>query len=291
MKQILIRAARSIGLRPVRAPPYIALSRPFRFRRRALSAALGEATVSTSDEHPGLSTELGKLWLTTESSHKWPHYFPIYERVLSKYQGKTVRLLEIGVENGGSLRLWRKYLGEGATIVGIDINPDCMKHDDRASGVNVRIGSQADTKFLDELTKEFGPFDAIIDDGSHFASHIVASFQSLFPQALVAEGVYIVEDVHALYWESHRDSRFDLRAFVGDIVDLKHAHYWNRHTSQFMASHPNRLPHVSVSALGKMLGRIEIEDSVVIVHKNQSDIALPANIRLMPAEKDHARST
>ncbi len=41
--------------------------------------------------------------------HNWSHYFEIYERYFSRYRGKEVIVLEIGVFQGGSLQMWEDY--------------------------------------------------------------------------------------------------------------------------------------------------------------------------------------
>jgi hypothetical protein len=58
----------------------------------------------------------------TQRLHKWHHYFPVYERFIAPFRGRRVTLLEIGVQQGGLLELWRAYLGPAARIVGIDMN-------------------------------------------------------------------------------------------------------------------------------------------------------------------------
>src|SRR3954451_14611077 len=60
---------------------------------------------------------------------KWRHYFPIYERHLSRFRGQAVHLVEIGVFSGGSLPMWREYLGPRSRITGIDIDPACKAHE------------------------------------------------------------------------------------------------------------------------------------------------------------------
>ena len=57
--------------------------------------------------------------------HKWQHYLDIYERNLACYRDRPLFFLEIGIFDGGSLDMWRRYFGAEATIVGIDINQDC----------------------------------------------------------------------------------------------------------------------------------------------------------------------
>jgi 23S rRNA U2552 (ribose-2'-O)-methylase RlmE/FtsJ len=95
--------------------------------------------------------------------HKWAHYFPIYERHLAPLRNRTITVLEIGVSKGGSLQMWQRFFGPIATIVGIDINPECKQHEE--PGIHVRIGDQSDPKFLQSLIDEFGTFDIVIDDG------------------------------------------------------------------------------------------------------------------------------
>ena len=105
--------------------------------------------------------------------------------------------LEIGVSKGGSLQMWRRYFGPLAKIVGIDIDRKCKAHE--APGVFVRIGDQSDPAFLQSLIDEFGPFDVVLDDGSHEMDHLRKTFDFLYPR-MPKNGVYLVEDLHTAYW-------------------------------------------------------------------------------------------
>ena len=132
---------------------------------------------------------------------KWAHYLPIYDRHFSAWKDKTITFLEIGVADGGSLQFWRNYFGPSVTVLGIDINPNCWKHQDIA-GASIRIGSQADTNFLDSIVTEFGVPDIILDDGSHQQSHVITTFDYFYPK-MPKNGVYMVEDLHTAYWEEY----------------------------------------------------------------------------------------
>ena len=44
-------------------------------------------------------------------------------RRLNKYVNKKIVFVEVGVADGGSLHMWRSYLGKKARIIGIDLNP------------------------------------------------------------------------------------------------------------------------------------------------------------------------
>ena len=130
--------------------------------------------------------------------HKWEHYFPIYDRYFGPWKNKTLTFLEIGVSKGGSLQMWKRYFGPLATIVGIDINPNCSDHADE--DVLVRIGDQSDPIFLQSLLDEFGEFDIVLDDGSHHMDHVMKTFDFLYKHTS-KNGIYLIEDMHTAYWE------------------------------------------------------------------------------------------
>ncbi len=159
---------------------------------------------------------------------KWLHYLPIYDEVLGPYAGSKLKMLEIGVFKGGSLGLWRKFLGDEAVIFGIDINPDCAAYD--GNDARVRIGSQQDPQFLRRVVSEMGGLDVVLDDGSHVASHQRASFNVLFP--LLSEGgLYLIEDLHTSYWTYFGGGlkrRGTAVEFLKDKVDEIHRHYRTR---------------------------------------------------------------
>jgi len=149
--------------------------------------------------------DLKEYWLnnTGKKITKWTHYFPVYEKHFKPLTDKPIKILEIGILNGGSLQMWRNYFHPDSVIVGIDINPDCEVHEE--DGVHVRIGDQSDPEFLQSLIDEFGKFDLVIDDGSHHVSHVNKTFQFLYPK-IQNTGIYLIEDTHAAYWSSHGGS-------------------------------------------------------------------------------------
>ncbi len=144
-------------------------------------------------------------------SYKWTHYFPIYERHFEKYRNRTLTFLEVGAYLGGSTLLWSRYFGPLATIVSIDINPDCKKFEKH--NVKVRIGDQSDPKFLQSIIDEFGIPDIVLDDGSHIQSHINTTFQFLYPK-LNYNSIYMVEDLHTSYWPQWEGSLTDPDTFI-----------------------------------------------------------------------------
>ena len=138
---------------------------------------------------------------------KLAHYLPIYQDLFSALSG-NIKMLEIGVQHGGSYRLWSNYFGPDLlNWTGIDINEKCLKLNDLYDSSKCKVfhGSQDDSSFLKKVSADRGQFDVIIDDGSHCTDHIIKSFVEL-SGSLKSGGLYIVEDVHACYWEGFRGS-------------------------------------------------------------------------------------
>jgi len=187
--------------------------------------------------------------------HKWHHYIPIYSRYFSRFRATKVRFLEIGVSKGGSLTMWRKYLGEDAIIFGIDIDPDCAQYDN-ISG-NVRIGSQIDEVFLKSVIEEMGGVDIILDDVSHHMNHIPKTLNFLYP-LLSENGIYMIEDLHTAYWPifkgGYRSKKNFFHMIRGLIDDM---HHWYHGRS------------IKFPKISNECSAIHIHDSIVVLEKNK----------------------
>jgi len=146
-----------------------------------------------------MSQSLKEMFVTHKGRDvfKWEHFFAIYDRHCGDFRGREIKVLEFGVMRGGSLQLWKRYFGQGAMIHGVDINPRCKEYEE--SRITVHVGDQSDEIFLQELCKEFGPFDVVIDDGSHQVDHQKITLEALWP-SLKDGGVYICEDTHTSYF-------------------------------------------------------------------------------------------
>lgn len=238
---------------------------------KALGSQLAAPMDWSSADAP-LSGELAEIFATTPGTHKWAHYLPLYERVLAPNRSRPIRMLEVGVYKGGSLQMWRRYLHPDSVIVGIDIDPNCQQYDDPERNIHVRIGSQVDAEFLARVTREFAPFDVILDDGSHQTAHMVETFQRMF-DAVAEGGVYVVEDIHSNYWKSHRDSAMSFVDFTKFLIDAMHAHYMAVDDEMDLrAGNVNRRQSVEVPQVTTQLAGIEFYDSVAIFHRRTRDL-------------------
>ena len=134
--------------------------------------------------------------LGTDKSSEIHDYCRKYEKYLPFGRNDNLKILEIGVLGGQSLKMWKEYY-PNALIYGIDINPDALKH--KEDRISIEIGSQNDEVFL-EMMKSDGPFDMVLDDGSHMMSDVIFSFKHLF-ESIKPGGVYVVEDTCTSYWK------------------------------------------------------------------------------------------
>ena len=141
--------------------------------------------------------EIAKFYKTDKSSD-FHDYCKKYEKYLPFNRSDNLNILEIGVFRGGSLNTWSDYYFN-SNILGIDIDQNC-KVFEKGEKIKVEIGSQFDEKFLNYIVNQYGPFDLIIDDGSHNNQHVIFSFEKLF-SAINPNGVYIVEDSCTSYWQ------------------------------------------------------------------------------------------
>lgn len=135
--------------------------------------------------------KLNEIGLSYNSDKVSEHhnYLDLYEKHLEKIRFNNNQILEIGVLNGDSIKVFNEYF-ENSMITGVDINDRTFLNSDR---IKILQGDQSDINFLETFVDEF--YDVIIDDGSHRMDHQQITFGVLFKK-LKKGGVYIIEDLH-----------------------------------------------------------------------------------------------
>ena len=223
------------------------------------------------------------LTATTNVSDKWESYFGHYDRNLSRFQNreKAVRLLEIGVQNGGSLEAWKAFLGEDSVVIGTDVDSACSLVESPFS-VQCFTGNATDATWAKQLCEAKGPFDIIIDDGSHINSDIEKTF-ALFFSSILPGGVYICEDLHTAYWDkyggcqpSKRENVIEMFKEIADLVNLEH---WQNAANSSLSGQIPRLfkakefaSSLSVEVL-MTIESIEFCNSMVFIRKCESGMS------------------
>jgi 23S rRNA U2552 (ribose-2'-O)-methylase RlmE/FtsJ len=185
---------------------------------------------------------------------KWKHYFEIYERHFSRFRGSDVHVMEIGVSQGGSLQMWKRYFGPKARIFGVDINPHCSKFEDEQ--ITIFVGDQQDRLFLRSLPAQVGRLDILIDDGGHTMKQQIATYEELFPH-VDKNGVYLCEDLHTSYWRKWGGGYRRRGSFIEyskNLIDYLNA--WHSTTTR-----------LTVSDFTKCVHSLHYYDSVLVIEK------------------------
>ena len=126
--------------------------------------------------------------------HRYDRFYPTF---LEPLRNQKFNMLEIGIDQLGSLELWKEYFPK-AYIYGADIK---VEYEDKRSKVfKIDQSNDHDLQFLVDNTPSC---QFIIDDGSHHPYHQYLTFIKLFPNLLEEGGVYIVEDIECNYWRSN----------------------------------------------------------------------------------------
>ena len=152
----------------------------------------------------------------SDKSSRYHNYAVKYDKILSPYIHTFTDILEIGVSQGQSTKMWTDYFHK-ATIHGADINKAsviCEKYSDRIKFHHVDQRNRAQLKNLEQ----YGPFDLIIDDGNHFWMEQILTFETLFPY-LRPGGIYIVEDTTTSYWREYKNNPISPIDYFKKLVD------------------------------------------------------------------------
>jgi len=168
---------------------------------------------------------LGVKYETDKAADHW--YTSHYHRRFKHFRHDPVTVLEIGVggyenhEGGQSLRMWRDYFDNPeSVIVGLDVESKPP-----VEGCIIEQGDQSDPRVLQHLIDTYGPFDVIIDDGSHRPDDVMQSWVMLW-MALKDSGWYVVEDLQTSYWSSFGGSSVrtgeTVIGFLQGLIDRIH---------------------------------------------------------------------
>lgn len=200
---------------------------------------------------------------------KFAHYFPLYELHFARFVGARPRILEVGTQFGGSAEMWRKYFGEGTSIVGVDIEPRSEDTD----YMRLVQGDQGSVEFWhSQFAGQDASFDIVIDDGSHDNPHQITTLLQTW-RLLKEGGVYWCEDTHTSYYHDARVRDGGYRhprsfvEFAKNLADVVNA----EHTRNAIGVGPiggPRVPALLVSQFPGVRG-VHFYDSIVVIDKDK----------------------
>lgn len=213
---------------------------------------------------------------TDRVTDKWDSYLAIYDRAFAAYRDRDVSLLEIGIQNGGSLEVHARYFAHHKLIIGCDIHPRCgalnFPGNDK---IKVVVGDANAAETRARIAALSTGFDIIIDDGSHKSGDIILSFLYFFPR-LKSGGIFVIEDLHASYWENYDGGLFhpsSAMAFLKDLADLPNLEHWGLALTpqEYLAArHPKYAPVINACDLSGVYS-VQFFNSVCVIEKHLTD--------------------
>ncbi len=207
-------------------------------------------------------------------SDKWTRYFSEYDTLFEEFRDRSVRMLEIGVQNGGGLEIWARYFRNGLKFIGCDIDPNCaaLRFDDPR--IELVIGDANDDSTQKEILSHSPELDIVIDDGSHWSGDIVRSFLRYFSN-LVDGGVYVVEDLHTSYWKEYEGGLFDPFSsitFFKRLIDIVNSEHWGveRPPADILAGFQEKYGVRVTAEILQHIHSIKFTNSLCVIMKSRS---------------------
>jgi hypothetical protein len=168
------------------------------------------------------NSDIYEIFLNSEKfSTKWTSYFQVYDQIFKKYKNKKITFVEVGVANGGSLFIWKKYFSEDSRIIGIDLNPNARKLEKH--GFEIYIGNQTKKSFWENFYNKVGKIDILLDDGGHKNIQQVSTVHYSLPH-IKDDGIIVVEDTHTSFIKKEfgNPSKYSFINFCNLIVSSIH---------------------------------------------------------------------
>jgi hypothetical protein len=167
----------------------------------------GRADQAAQQEQSGSSSMRSiKPIFAASGTDKLPRhgYHRFYDQVLQHLYGHPIRMVEIGVLDGDSLKAWQTMFdADKSTIYGISWPETVQVKNKLDANVHVLYRDQSNCMHLDDIARTVGEkaLDLVIDDGSHEPGHQLKTLVKLFPR-VAPGGLYVIEDIETSYWDA-----------------------------------------------------------------------------------------
>jgi len=127
-------------------------------------------------------------------------YLELYENLLQDKKISAKNVLEIGIDRGGSIKMWDDYF-DNAIIYGVDIMKDKDVWNELRNKDSIKLYTLSDAYSVYFINKNFNniKFDFILDDGPHTLESMILCLQLYLP-LLTYDGILIIEDVQEIEW-------------------------------------------------------------------------------------------
>ena len=208
-------------------------------------------------------------------SLKITSYFPAYVELFGHLVNHECVFIETGVLDGGSLFMWRNWLGPKARIIGIDLNPEATRW--RQSGFEIFIGDQGSPEFWKTTLHEIGKFDALLDDGGHQSfQQIVTAIEGI--KGATNDCVIAIEDTATSFMKDFSEhASFSFLEYAKDATDILLGRFFGMYGNRF----PSKVNTEVVDEF-KNVYSIQFYSGIVAFHLNQRYSQSPELVRNRP---------
>lgn len=152
-----------------------------------------------------------------DKSSRYHGYTRIYEELFAHLRERPVSILEIGVFQGASIRMWLDAFPHGK-VVGVDIKDRADPEIHRLPRATLHTADASQQKLYDDLVRLHGQFDIVIEDGPHRLAVSKMCLDNL-PNILKPGGIMVIEDVYQGY--SNQENA-DLVSFMAYATMVAH---------------------------------------------------------------------
>jgi len=151
-----------------------------------------------------------------DKSSRYHNFAAKYEKLFAGMRASASSILEIGVAQGQSVRMWADYF-PNAVIHGADISEASRVCESYSNRIKFHCLDQNNLAQLKDL-EQYSPFDIIIDDGNHWWREQIFTFEALF-RYLRPGGIYVVEDSSTSYWTEYMNHGISPVEYFKGLVD------------------------------------------------------------------------
>lgn len=166
-------------------------------------------------------------------------YAPHYDRAFEAIRHDYIKVLEIGVGGGESIRTWLEYF-PNAKVFGVDNASGTNPWNTVGSGIDSRYtfvcGDQSDEVFWKCFIADYGSnWDVLVDDGGHASNQIITTWRGMWPH-MAPGGLYCIEDLCTAYagvsdflpvgWQNHMDFVKDKLDDINRLDEIASLHFY-----------------------------------------------------------------
>lgn len=205
-----------------------------------------------------------------KGSDKFSKYLEIYDVLF--HDQSADKVIEIGIQNGGSLEIWAEIFPMATSIIGIDINEQCAKLKFQDPRIQIIIGDASHKGVTNSLRDR--EYSLIVDDGSHESIDVINTFVNLFSK-LAPGGTYVIEDMHTAFWPEKGGGLQNPQnslSFFFDLTKLMNFEHWptTNTRQQALQMFVEKYSLKPIIEDFSEIDRVDFYNSLCIVHKRKN---------------------